>query len=212
MIGAAKKKLSVLAVGPHPDDLEIGCAGTLLQLARAGHSVHLAVMTQGGAGGDGALRWKEQAAVAKHYKAKSLRWLGFTDTRVPLDKAGIDVLEAVLKAVKPDLVFAPWGDDTHQDHRHTSSIVRSATRYTPNVLFYEVPSTIEFLPDVYVDISQTFAAKVTALKLHKSQVHRVNVAGLSILDCARSMAQFRGYQGRVKAAEGFKALRLRLSF
>jgi len=212
MIGAVKKKLSVLAGGPHPDDLEIGCAGTLLQLARAGHSVHLAVMTQGGAGGDGARRWAEQRAVAAHYKAKSLRWLGFEDTKVPMDKGGIDVLEAVIRAVKPDLVFAPWGEDTHQDHRRTSAIVRSATRYTPNVLFYEVPSTIEFLPDVYVDITKTFAAKVTALKLHRSQVHKVNVADLSIIDCARSMAQFRGYQGRVKAAEGFKALRLRLSF
>ena len=55
-------------------------------------------------------------------------------------------------------------------------------------------------------------AKYRALKAHKSQVHKVNVADLSILDCARSMAHFRGYQGRVKAAEGFKALRLRLSF
>ena len=212
MLGARKEKLSVLAIGPHPDDLEIGCGGTLLQLARSGHSLHLAVLTQGGAGGGSGQRWKEQKAVAKHYKAKSLRWLGFDDTRVPLDKEGIDVLEAVMRTVKPDLVFAPWGEDTHQDHRNTAALVRSATRYTPNVLFYEVPSTIDFVPDVYVDITKTLAAKYAALKLHKSQVHKVNVADLSIIDCARSMAHFRGYQGRVKAAEGFKALRLRLSF
>jgi len=118
----------------------------------------------------------------------------------------------VMRTVKPDLVFAPWGEDTHQDHRNTAALVRSATRYTPNVLFYEVPSTIDFVPDVYVDITKTLAAKYAALKLHKSQVHKVNVADLSIIDCARSMAHFRGYQGRVKAAEGFKALRLRLSF
>lgn len=212
MIGAAKKKLSVLAVGPHPDDLEIGCAGTLLQLSRAGHKVHLAVMTQGGAGGVAKQRWSEQEAVARHYRAKSLRWMGFEDTKVPLDKAGIDALEKVMRDVKPDLVFAPWGEDSHQDHRHTSAIVRSATRYTPNVLFYEVPSTIDFLPDTYVDIAKELKGKEKALRLHKSQVNRLNVAGLSIFDCARSMAQFRGYQGRVKAAEGFKALRLRLSF
>jgi hypothetical protein len=162
--------------------------------------------------GDGAKRWAEQAAAARLYKAKSLRWMGFEDTRVPLDKEGIDVLEGVMKAVKPDLVFAPWGEDTHQDHRHTSAIVRSATRYTPNVLFYEVPSTIDFLPDVYVDITKTLPAKLKALRAHKSQLNRVNVADLSIIDCAVSMAHFRGYQGRVKAAEGFKALRLRLAF
>jgi LmbE family N-acetylglucosaminyl deacetylase len=212
MIGAAKKKLTVLAIAPHPDDLEIGCGGTLAQMGKAGHTVHLAIMTRGEAGGAPALRQREQEAAAKLYKAKKIWWLGFEDTKVPLSKASIDALDAVMKAVKPDLVFAPWGEDTHQDHRNTSLQVRSATRYTQNVLFYEVPSTIEFLPDVYVDITKTLAAKERALKAHKSQVNKVNVAGLSIIDCARSMAHFRGYQARVKSAEGFKALRLSLSF
>ncbi len=212
MISATKKKLTVLAVAPHPDDLEIGCGGTLIKLAQAGHKVHLMVMTQGDAGGDPALRAKEQAEAAKLYKAKSLTWGGFQDTQVPLGKASIDALDAVIKGVGPDLVFAPWGDDTHQDHRNTSAQVRSATRYTQNVLFYEVPSTVDFLPDVFVDITKTLEAKYRALRAHKSQVHKVNVADLSIIDCARSMAHFRGYQGRVKAAEGFKALRLRLEF
>ena len=213
MIGAThRRKLTVLAIAPHPDDLEIGCAGTLIQLGRAGHAVHLAIMTRGEAGGRPELRQQEQEAAARLYKAKAIHWLGFEDTKVPLSKASIDALDAVMKRVKPDLVFAPWGDDTHQDHRATSAQVRSATRYTKTVLFYEVPSTIEFQPDVYVDITRDLAAKERALRAHKSQVHKVNVADLSIIDCARSMAQFRGYQGRVKAAEGFKALRLSLSF
>ncbi len=208
MIATNKKKLSVLAIAPHPDDLEIGCAGTLIKLARAGHHVQIAVMTEGDAGGEGARRRAEQVAAAKFYKAKGVHWLGFEDTRVPLSKESIDALDVVLRQVKPDLVFAPWGEDTHQDHRNTSLQVRSATRYTRNVLFYEVPSTIDFLPDVFVDISATFKAKERALRAHKSQIHKVNVADLSIIDCARAMARFRGYQGRVKAAEGFKALRL----
>ena len=212
MIGAAKKKLTVLAIAPHPDDLEIGCGGTLINLAKAGHAVHLLVMTQGDAGGKPGIRAKEQADAAKLYKAKSLTWGGFKDTQVPLGKASIDAMDAVIKKVRPDLVFAPWGDETHQDHRNTSAQVRSATRYTQNVLFYEVPSTVDFLPDVFVDITRSLEAKYKALRAHKSQVHKVNVADLSIIDCARAMAHFRGYQGRVKAAEGFKALRLRLDF
>lgn len=210
MIRGTKKKLSVLAIAPHPDDLEIGCAGTLIKLARAGHQVRIAIMTEGDAGGRADLRRREQEAAAKFYKAKAVHWLGFEDTRVPLTKESIDALDAVLKEAKPDLVFAPWGEDTHQDHRNTSLQVRSATRYTRNVLFYEVPSTIDFLPDVFVDITSTFAIKEKALRAHKSQIHKVNVADLSIIDCARAMASFRGYQGRVKAAEGFKALRLLL--
>ena len=212
MIGTAKKKLTVLAIAPHPDDLEIGCSGTLIKLARAGHAIHLMVMTQGDAGGNSAVRIAEQAQAAKLYKAKSLTWGGFKDTEVPLGRKSIDALDAVIQRVKPDLVFAPWGEDTHQDHRNTSAQVRSATRYTQNVLFYEVPSTVDFLPDIFVDITPVLETKYRALKAHKSQVHKVNVADLSIIDCARSTAHFRGYQGRVKAAEGFKALRLRLDF
>jgi LmbE family N-acetylglucosaminyl deacetylase len=212
MIGAAKKRLTVLAVAPHPDDTEIGCGGTLIKLAKAGHKIYLAVMTQGDAGGQPARRRQEQEAAAKLYKAAGIFWLGFKDTQVPLTKESIDALDGVLKKVNPDLVFAPHSNDTHQDHRNTGAQVLSATRYSKNVLFYEVPSSVDFTPDVFVDITKELPVKYKALRLHKSQVNKVNVADLSIIDCARSMAHFRGYQARCKAAEGFKALRLRLDF
>jgi LmbE family N-acetylglucosaminyl deacetylase len=204
------KKIKILAIAPHPDDIEIGCAGTLIKLAKAGHEVNLAVLTKGDAGGNSALRQREQEAAAKFYKAKHIFWLGFHDTRVPLTKESIDALDRVMQEVKADVVFAPHVEDTHQDHRNTAQQVMSATRYTQNVLFYEVPSSLNFQPDVFVDISNVLELKYKALRAHKSQINKVNVADLSIIDCARSMAHFRGYQGRVKAAEGFKALRLLL--
>jgi LmbE family N-acetylglucosaminyl deacetylase len=207
----AKGKMRVLAIAPHPDDLEIGCGGTLAKLAKAGHAIHVVLMTGGEAGGKEGLRRREQEAAARVYGAKSLSWLGFADTQVPVDRASIDALDKVLKAVKPDLVFANFSDDTHQDHRATASIVLSATRYAHNVLFYEVPTSVDFNPDVFVDITgAALEAKFCALKAHKSQVHQLRVGKLSIIDVARSMAHFRGYQGRVEAAEGFKALRLLL--
>jgi LmbE family N-acetylglucosaminyl deacetylase len=203
-------KMKILAVAPHPDDIEIGCGGTLIKLARAGHEISLAIMTKGDVGGEGGQRQREQEAAAKLYKAKRIFWLGFQDTRVPLTKESIDALDRVMREVKADVVFAPHEEDTHQDHRNTAQQVLSATRYTQNVLFYEVPSSVNFQPDVFVDISAVLEAKYKALRAHKSQINKVNVADLSIIDCARSMAHFRGYQGRVKAAEGFKALRLLL--
>jgi LmbE family N-acetylglucosaminyl deacetylase len=205
-----KERMKVLAVAPHPDDLEIGCAGTLIKLAKAGHEIHLAILTQGEAGGNAPLRRKEQEAAARLYHCKSIDWLGFEDTKVPLSKESIDAVEAVMQRLQADVVFAPHAEDTHQDHRNTSLQVTSATRYTKNVLFYEVPSSVNFLPDVFVDISSVLKLKYKALKAHKSQVNKVNVAGLSILDCAQATAHFRGYQGRVEAAEGFKSLRLLL--
>ena len=86
----------------------------------------------------------------------------------------------------------------------------SATRFLPNVLFYEVPTSVDFMPDVFVDITGVAKSKQKALRLHKSQLNKSNVAVHNILDIAQSMAAFRGFQGRLKAAEGFKALRLRL--
>ncbi len=210
LLGNAGGRMRVLAVAPHPDDLEIGCGGTLIKLARAGHEIFLALMTRGDAGGNPAVRRREQEAAARLYKARRIFWLGFEDTRVPLTKESIDALDKVMREVKADLVFANHAEDTHQDHRNTASQVLSATRYTQNVLFYEVPTSVNFSPDVFVDISPVLQDKLRALRLHKSQVNKVNVADLSIIDCARSMAQFRGFQGRVKAAEGFKALRLLL--
>jgi LmbE family N-acetylglucosaminyl deacetylase len=208
IVGREGKKMRVLAIGPHPDDIEIGCAGTLLRLARAGHEIYLALLTGGEAGGDKGRRRTEQEAVAKLYRTRKVFWLGHQDTRIPLTRESIDGLDRVMREVKADLVFANYAQDTHQDHRNTASLVLSATRYTQNVLFYEVPTSVDFHPDVFVDIGQVLGQKYRALRLHKSQVNKVNVADLSIIDCARSMAHFRGFQGRVKAAEGFKALRL----
>lgn len=204
----SNKKMRVLAIAPHPDDLEIGCGGTLVKLAKAGHEIYVAILTGGEAGGQAGQRRKEQEAAARFYKARKIFWLGYQDTRLPVSRESIDKLDKVMKEVKADLVFANHASDTHQDHRGTGSLVLSATRYTQNVLFYEVPTSVDFTPDVFVDITDVLDAKYRALRAHKSQVNKVNVADLSIIDCARSMAYFRGFQGRVKAAEGFKALRL----
>jgi LmbE family N-acetylglucosaminyl deacetylase len=203
----SKKTMKILAIGPHPDDIEIGCGGTLIKLARAGHEVYEAVFTKGSVGGDPAVRWKEQQAAARFIKARQVFWLGYKDTRVPVDQQSIDVLDQLLRELKPDIVFANHAADTHQDHRAVSAIVLSATRNLKNVLFYEVPTTAEFQPDVFVEISEVLEAKYQVLRLHKSQLNKPNVAVHSILDCARTMAHFRGFQGRVKAAEGFKAHR-----
>jgi LmbE family N-acetylglucosaminyl deacetylase len=84
----------------------------------------------------------------------------------------------------------------------------SATRYIRNVLFFEGPTTQNFNPQVYVDISDTLDGKLDALRAHQSQVMKTNIENLSIIEMARSFANFRGSQGRVKFAEAFCALRL----
>ena len=101
-------------------------------------------------------------------------------------------------------------DDTHQDHRNVARAVITAARYTKNLLFYEVPTTQNFVPTVFSDIGAILGHKVRLLKCHRSQVYKTRVKNLSIIETAKSTAVFRGYQDRVKYAEGFTPQRLLL--
>jgi LmbE family N-acetylglucosaminyl deacetylase len=200
--------VNILAVGAHPDDIEFGCGGTLIKYALKGHGVHLLVLTDGGRGGEATERRREQEAAAKLLGAQQLFWGGYRDTEVEVDRTLIQKLESVLHRIRPDLIVAPFGDDTHQDHRHLSVSVVTASRYTRNVLFYEGPTTANFTPSVFVDIDAVLERKLDALRAHGSQVHRTGVEHLDILDLAQAAAHFRGIQGRVRNAEGFVPLRL----
>jgi LmbE family N-acetylglucosaminyl deacetylase len=202
--------MKILAVGGHPDDLEYGCGGTLSRLSKKGHEINLLIMTDGSQGGDSAVRRKEQEAVAKILGAK-LDWGGFQDTCVPMAKHTIDVVEAQIKKISPDLIFVMHPNDTHQDHRSASQSVRTAARYVNNVLFYEVPSTVDFTPaSVYVDITNNIDEKLKLLETHASQVYATRVADLTILEAAKSTSLFRGFQNHVKYAEAFVPLRVSL--
>lgn len=202
--------MNILAIGPHPDDIEFGCGGTLLRCAKNGHQIYLLVLTKGEYGGNPKIRQKEQEKSAKIIKAKIL-WGGYKDTEITFGKKLIDLIENIIKKVKPEIIFTPYFNDTHQDHRNVSQATNTATRYIHNVLFYEVPTTIDFAPtSVFVDIGEVLEEKLGLLKTHKSQVYATKVARLSILESAQSTAVFRGYQNRVKYAEGFVPLRLSL--
>jgi LmbE family N-acetylglucosaminyl deacetylase len=198
--------MRILVIGAHPDDIEFGCGGTLIKMSKRGARIHFLVLTEGGAVYSPAMRRKEQQLSAKYLKAK-IFWGGYKDTEVPPGKVLISKIEEIIKRVKPDIVFCNYPDDFHQDHRALASACSSATRYTKRVVFYEVPTTYNFKPDVFVDVTSVMNEKLRLLKLHASQVNKTRVSGLTILESASSCANFRGYQARVKYAEGFKPLR-----
>ncbi|MFH1367780.1 MAG: PIG-L family deacetylase [Elusimicrobiota bacterium] len=203
--------MKILAIGAHPDDLEYGCGGTLVKLSRLGHEIHLLVMTRGEMGGKPELRQTEQEKAAKFIKAK-LYWGRFQDTQIPLEKETINTLEFFIKKICPDLIFCLFPNDTHQDHRIVAQATITATRYIHNVLFYEVPTSVDFGPaSVFVDIGSVIQQKLTLLKIHKSQVFKTRVANLTILESSKASALFRGLQNRVKYAEGFVPLRVNLT-
>ncbi len=200
--------MNILAIGAHPDDIEFGCGGTLIKYSQKGHNVFLMILTLGEMGGDGGVRKGEQLASSKILGAKEVYFGKYKDTKLPLDQGLIDSIEKVLKIAKPDFIFVNYFDDTHQDHRHLAQAAISATRYIRNVLFYEVPTTQNFSPNVFVNIEDVLKEKLAALQAHNSQVLKTNIEGLPITEIAKSSANFRGIQGRVKYAEGFISVRL----
>jgi LmbE family N-acetylglucosaminyl deacetylase len=202
--------MNVLAIGAHPDDIEYGCGGTLTRYAQKGHAIHLFVASDGARGGDGGERRREQDESAMILGARDVFWGGYPDTEIPLNRELIVRLEDVIAKVRPSMIFVNSPDDTHQDHRHLAQGVTSATRYVPNFLFYEVPSTQNFAPNCYMDIAKVLDTKLAALEAHRSQVSKTNIEDRTILELAESCATFRGIQARVKYAEAFHSVRLLL--
>lgn len=203
--------MNILAIGAHPDDIEFGCGGTLLKYSKAGNRIYLLVLTKGEIGAPAKVRQREQKESARLLKVKKIFWGNCKDTRFSLSHSLISEIERSLEQASPGMVFFNAPLDIHQDHRVLAEAAISATRYVKNVLLYEVPTTIGFEPDIFVDIGDCLFEKLRLLKTHRSQVHKTRVPGLNILESATSCANFRGFQGRVKFAEGFKSLRFMLS-
>ena len=171
--------------------------------------MNMLVMTNGSVGGDPRARRAEQERAAAMLKAR-LYWGGFEDTSVQLGRELIHAVEQRLEEIEPDLVLVNYASDTHQDHRNVARAVETAARYSRNLIFYEVPTTLDFTPGVFVDIGTVITRKVALLKSHRSQVYKTRVKNLSIVESAKAAAMFRGYQDRVKYAEGFVPRRLLL--
>ena len=74
--------MNILAIGPHPDDIEIGCAGTLIKYAQRGHEVSLLIITKGEKGGNSHVRYEEQLKAAELMGVKDVFWGGFKDTEL----------------------------------------------------------------------------------------------------------------------------------
>jgi len=202
------KKMNILAIGAHPDDIEIGCGGTLIKYADRGHKVFSLVMTGGGQGGAAEIRRNEQEKAGSIMGIEKIYWGDYEDTHLVVNQELISKIEQVMFEICPSFIFCHFPDDTHQDHRHLSLATQSAARNMRNVLFFEGPTTWGFNPQIFVDVGETLERKIAALQAHESQVNKTNIKDLSIVEIARSSANFRGIQGRVKYGEAFSPLRL----
>ncbi|HWS35445.1 MAG TPA: PIG-L deacetylase family protein [Actinoplanes sp.] len=191
---------SVLAVGAHPDDIELGCGGTLAAHRAAGDAVTMLVVTGGQKGpGDIGGRRREAEAAARSLDCL-LVWGSLQDCEVAADAATIALVERAIAGCGADVVYVHAPDDSHQDHRAVAAATASAARHTSRILHYRSPSTTRFEPTVFVDISAHLDRKIGALSCHRSQVESSAMVDPEVV--AASARHF-GAQARVRFAEAF---------
>ena len=203
--------MDILAIGAHPDDVELGCGGLLIKSARQGHNVHIYTATRGGASGNSEQRAQEARDSARFIGAKSL-WLDdLPDTGLKGDSELISRIESKIQAVHPDVILTHHLTDSHHDHRAVGVATLEAGRFDSNILQYEIPLTRDFEPKVYFDISDVIDEKEALINIFRSQQRKLYLGSNAI----RGLAEYRALQSRLNSAigyvEAFDAAKLCLS-
>jgi LmbE family N-acetylglucosaminyl deacetylase len=218
--------MRVLAVGAHPDDLEILCAGTLARFARAGHEVVMCHATLGNRGSYvhsaeeiGRIRLQEARRAAAVIGARH-ETLGLPDAEVSgEDPAQRRLMVDLVRRTRPDVILTHWPSDYLSDHNHVSKLVFDASfaatlplfetehpshdRVTP-LLYFEPLMGLGFQPQEYVDVTEVIDLKTEMLEAHQSQLRWLrDHDGVDIVEQMRAVARFRGLQSGVDFAEGF---------
>ena len=193
--------MKVLAVGAHPDDVELGCGAALIAHRARGDEVALLVLTNGESGPQAESSRIDEQREAARILGAALHWGGFRDGAVPDGRATVAVIERALRELGADVVYTHVPRDTHQDHRAAGAASLAAARGTSRVLMYETPSTRGFAPTVFIDAAPNLDGKLAALRAHMSQVLKNRMVDLEAVE---AQARYRGFQARLRHAEGFE--------
>ena len=198
----------VLAIGAHPDDLELACGGTLARMVDMGHDVHSVVMSRGGVGGVSDVRVLEAHEGALRLGVGALHVHDFPDTNLALTSREMTLaIERDIAMIDPDIILTHSSHDQHQDHAAVHQAVLRAARKHHSIMCFESPSvTPDFNPTVFFDVSDYIDIKQDAVLAHQDQIQGDKVyMGRERL---QGMAVFRGGQVRRRRAEGFEVVRL----
>jgi bacillithiol biosynthesis deacetylase BshB1 len=179
-------KLDVLAIGAHPDDVELGCGGTLALLARQGRTVGILHLTRGeqGTRGTPEERKAEAEQAARALGAAELDFLDCGDGGLRTGPAEEDALIGKLRHWRPDLVLGPTPRDRHPDHGRSHQLVEAACFYAglrnrasdlgpphrPAAVFAYMQHDL-FEPSFIVDVSAVWEVKLESLRAYRSQLY-----------------------------------------
>lgn len=199
----------LLVVGPHPDDVELGCGGTIARFSRQARIDYLilspcledprnANIVSEAEAAAGVLGIDRAAMIVEDLPRRT-----FHDKREDIRR----ILIAARDRLEPDLVFCPSLRDVHQDHEVTAEETLRLFRDV-SVVAYESPrSSLDFQPNLYLTLDEEhLETKVNALLSYKSQFDRYYFEP----DIIRSFARMRGAQCRERYAEAFEIMRLKV--
>ncbi len=196
----------ILAIGAHPDDIEIACGGTIAKLRDARHTIWGIVLTHGEEGGNAQVRPTEAYRGAEFLGLDKLYVLNFPDTR--LHEHAVEIVKAIEQVITefgPDVILTHSDHDLHQDHQTVHEATLRAARRMRTILCYESPSvTSEFQPTFYVNIDQYIDIKVESIKEHWDQHQKPYMQDEKV----RGLAIYRGSQARCRFAEAFEVVRM----
>jgi LmbE family N-acetylglucosaminyl deacetylase/CheY-like chemotaxis protein len=194
----------VLAVGAHPDDIEIGAAGTLLAHRAAGHEIAVLTMSRGARGGPDDARAVESREAARLLGA-ALYLEDMEDTRISESDPTISVIKAVVEAVRPTMLYTHSIHDVHQDHRNTHLAAMVAARGIGSVYCFQAPSaTVDFRPARFTDIEEQITGKLAAINVFASQAA---VRPYLEPDLIEATARYWSRFGPSRYAEAFEVVR-----
>ncbi len=196
----------ILAIGPHPDDIELGCFGTMARYRKEGSEVNFLVLSKGEGGTEDGNRMDEAKESASLIKAK-LFIESLPDRFISQGPETITVIEKYVEKIKPDMVFIPTTTDTHQDHRATFNASMVACRTVKEIYAYETPSTSRnFMPNFFVDITEFIDLKLKAVKIHSSQGGKGYMADRAV----KGLAEYRAFDILLndRYVEGFDIIKM----
>lgn len=220
--------MKILAIGCHPDDLEIGCYGTLAKYIKQGHEVSVCHIAAGDMGHVEIMpdelrkiRFHEAKAAAGVIGAAHYA-IGIADIHVTAENdALVYELSRIIRKTQPEIIITHDERDYMNDHIQTyfasfrASFGASLAHFhgaqsgpaVPVCPIYHMDTVagVGFIPTEYVDISEEIDLKLEALSCHKSQIEWMREHdGIDFLKFVQTCSRVRGFQCGVKFAEGFK--------
>ena len=229
-------KVDVLAIGSHPDDVELGCSGTIAKEISNGKRVGIIDLTRGelGTRGSAEIREKEANQAAEILKVSFRENLNFKDGFFKNDEEHQLKVIQVIRKYRPDFILCNAPDDRHIDHPKGAKLVLDACflsglekiestlegnkqePWRPNNIYHYIQWK-SLKPDFIVDISNHFKTKIKSVKAFKSQfydgnktVHNTPISTKNFLDSIEYRARDLGRLTNVDYGEGFIAARIPL--